>query len=84
MFVPLKITTTEIQKLMPVYSMTEPDVKAMGTAFFNGIVKQCMKPDGTIDGNNLQSLNFPFDKTNYDIFISHSHNDRNVALYLYS
>lgn len=52
--------------------------------FYEGIVRQCTAPDGTIDGSKLSTLTFPFDRKNYDVFISYSHNDIDDALFLYS
>lgn len=52
--------------------------------FYENIISQCTAPDGTIDGSKLSALTFPFDRKNYDVFISYSHNDINDALFLYS
>jgi hypothetical protein len=85
MFVPFKISKDEIGQLRKVYStLPLPDIKAMGKDFYDGILKECRRDDGTIDGSNLQALNFPFDKKNYDVFISHSHDDEDEALFLYT
>lgn len=85
MFVPFKTTRTEIEKLREVYGDQElPDVKQIGQPFYEGVLSKCKRPDGAIDGANLQSLNFPFDRENYDVFISHSHNDVEFALFLYA
>lgn len=51
--------------------------------FYQGILRQCMEKNGTINGSNLQNLNFPFEGQEYNIFISYSHNDEGAAAYLY-
>lgn len=50
--------------------------------FYKGIISKCKKDD-VIDGSNLQSLNFPFDESAYNVFISYSHDDEKEAFFLY-
>lgn len=51
--------------------------------FYKAILQQCKGKNGVIDGSNLQSLNFPFDKDEYHFFISYSHKDEVSASFLY-
>ncbi|MBO6253226.1 MAG: toll/interleukin-1 receptor domain-containing protein [Bacteroidaceae bacterium] len=85
MFVPFKIAKSDIERIRGYYDFVSlPDIGAMGEEFYDGIIAQCTREDGKIDGSNLQSMNFPFDRPNYDVFISHSHDDEDCALFLYS
>lgn len=83
MFVPLRIKKTEIKLLQrrnP--TLLLPKHKAASERFYKNILASVTDADGVIDGSNLQVLNFPFDKGNYDVFISYSHDDETEALYL--
>lgn len=88
MFTPFQCTSANIKCLrdkitnggIPNFSIKQPE----NEAFYKNILKQCTAIDGTIDGSKLSSLVFPFDKKQYDIFISYSHTDKDDALYLYS
>lgn len=83
MFVPLKITKTEIDGLEQRNGkMLLPRPKEASDAFYKGILRRVTDEHGVIDGSNLQGIVFPFDKANYDVFISYSHNDEAAALYL--
>ncbi len=87
MFVPLKISVAEVDKLKArVGALESPDIVKESGDFYDALLQRCTRADGTIDGSNLQQLTFPFDKPNYDVFISHSHldSDREKALYLYA
>lgn len=83
MFVPLRITKTEIVRLKAKKgSLFLPKPKAASETFYKSILESVTGEDGTIDGSNLQRMIFPFDCNNYDVFISYSHNDEEEALYL--
>lgn len=53
-------------------------------SFYNDIVTKVLENDGVLDGSQLQNLNFPSLQDNYHVFISYSHNDEELALYLAS
>lgn len=53
-------------------------------AFYNDIVTKVLGKDGILDGSQLQKINFPSLKDNYHVFISYSHHDEKLALYLAS
>lgn len=83
MFVPLRISKTEIQKLENKFGkLTLSNPKTASNNFYKSILKSVTSPSGVIDGSNLQGMVFPFDKSYYDVFISYSHNDEPEALYL--
>jgi hypothetical protein len=87
MFVPLKIAAAEVDRLKArIGDLDIPNIARESDDFYDALLKRCTKEDGTLDGSNLQQLTFPFDKPNYDVFISHSHNDgdSDKALYLYA
>lgn len=52
--------------------------------FYRDILNIAMGDDGIIDGSKLQKLDFPSVQKEYDVFISYSHNDEDLALYLAS
>lgn len=82
MFVPLKISIEEIEILQSRRGeVLLPDIKKECDIFYKGILDQVTE-GGVINGSNLAKLNFPFDSKNYDIFISYSHDDEELALYL--
>ena len=84
MFVPLKISVDEINTLkLQNDGLLIPRMKEKTDSFYEGILSQVIKDD-VIDGSNLSSLTFPFDRDCYDVFISYSHNDEEQALYLYT
>ena len=83
MFVPLRINKTEIASLKRKKGfLLLPKPKAASEAFYKRVLNSVTGKDGTIDGSNLQGMIFPFDRRNYDVFISYSHNDEDEALYL--
>lgn len=83
MFVPLRIKKSEIVALKARNGVLPlPRPKAESDVFYEAILKSVTDPNGVIDGSNLKRLTFPFDKPNYDVFISYSHNDESDALYL--
>lgn len=83
MFVPLRITKTEILQLKARNgALLLPSQHTVTKNFYEAILKSVTGKDGLIDGSNLQSLNFPFASSHYDVFISYSHNDEKEALYL--
>lgn len=85
MFAPLSISIDSIRKLYQlVGDLRGADINIEKEGFYQRLLDKCTNTEGTIDGSNLQSLVFPFDKTNYDVFISHSHADQDFAMYLYT
>lgn len=52
--------------------------------FYRDILNIAIGNDGIIDGSKLQKLDFPSVHKEYDVFISYSHNDEDLALYLAS
>lgn len=87
MFVPLQISISEIGELrlnnpyrrsMSLY----PAITDLSNDFYNRILSEVTE-NGIIDGSNLSKLVFPFDREQYDVFISYSHNDEDDAEYLY-
>ena len=72
MFVPLRITKTEIVCLKAKKgNLLLPKPKAASETFYKSILESVTGEDGTIDGSNLQGMIFPFDCNNYDVFISY-------------
>lgn len=59
------------------------EIDASNNEFYQGLLRKCELENGIIDGSDLQTLNFPFDEEEYNIFISYSHNDENEAVFLY-
>ena len=85
MFVPLRVSTKSIGFLYElVGNLGDVSIDKENSDVYDRLLRSCTKADGTIDGTNLQQQVFPFDKTNYDVFISHSHADEEFALYLYA
>ena len=85
MFIPLRVESTEVKRLRESNNdLPLPDITQIQEGFYAKLLEQCKSSNGTINGSDLQFLLFPFDKDNYDIFISHSHNDKDLALYLYA
>lgn len=83
MFVPLRISKGEIAALKRKKgALLLPRPSAASEAFYKRVLDSVTRNDGTIDGSNLQGMIFPFDRNNYDVFISYSHNDEEEALYL--
>lgn len=83
MFVPLRIKKTEIFALKARNGvLILPRPKEASGVFYEAILASVTDQNGVIDGSNLKGLTFPFDKANYDMFISYSHNDEPEALYL--
>lgn len=83
MFVPLRITKAEIQQLKGrVGELPLPNQHLASQNFYKEILRFVTDEHGVIDGSNLQNLNFPFAHPHYDVFISYSHNDEELALYL--
>ena len=83
MFVPLRITIAEILQLKGrIGELLLPNQHQASRNFYKAILKSVTDRYGVIDGSNLQNLNFPFASPHYDIFISYSHNDEDLALYL--
>lgn len=83
MFVPLRITKAEILRLQGRIGVLQLPEQRMATrSFYQAILRSVTDEHGVIDGSNLQNLNFPFERSHYDVFISYSHNDEDIALYL--
>lgn len=70
-------------KNQPVFKPAQYDKEAESDRFYKGILYACTKEDGTIDGSNLSLLNFPFERDEYHVFISYSHDDEPLAIVLY-
>lgn len=83
MFVPLRIKKSEIVALKGrERPLLLPRPREASVFFYEAILESVTDQNGVIDGSNLKGLTFPFDKANYDVFISYSHNDEPEALYL--
>ncbi len=83
MFVPLRILKSEIVRIERKNgSLLLPKPYDASQEFYKKILKTVTDEKGVIDGSNLQGMTFPFDRSNYDVFISYSHNDETEALYL--
>lgn len=83
MFVPLRIKKSEIVALRARNrTLFLPRPNEASDVFYEAILASVTDNNGVIDGSNLKRLTFPFDKVNYDVFISYSHNDESEALYL--
>lgn len=83
MFVPLRITKSEIVRLEKSSGrLLLPKPEDASRDFYMKILEKVTDEKGVIDGSNLQGMTFPFDSSNYDVFISYSHNDETEALYL--
>ena len=83
MFVPLRIQKTQIGALLRRHGqLALPVPRAASDAFYQSILRNVTDRNGVIDGSDLQGMNFPFDRANYDVFISYSHDDETAALYL--
>lgn len=67
---------------VPIFRHAPYDKDTESDSFYKGIISRCTKDD-VIDGSNLKMLNFPFDESTYNVFISYSHNDEKEAFYLY-
>lgn len=83
MFVPLKISKSEIVRLEKRNGrllLFKPEDASLD--FYKKILEKVTDEKGVIDGSNLQGMTFPFDSLNYDVFISYSHNDEAEAMYL--
>ena len=85
MFVPFKTTRAIIQGLLAQYPTVTPiDVEGRTRDVYDKLDKLINGQDGVVDGTTLQNLWFPTQKAEYDVFISHSHNDLNYAINLAS
>lgn len=85
MFAKFKINSEAIRQLKEqvgeVLALRQSEAK---DAFYNDIVAAVIGENGVLDGSKLQCLNFPSLRDNYDVFISYSHHDEELALYLAS
>lgn len=81
-----RISTADIRQLQSIVGLTNPlylsDYTDMKTDISN-VLKETINPDsGIIDGDKLKESIFPTDKygfPDFDVFISHSHNDLDLA-----
>lgn len=88
MFERFRITIEDLKVLRDKYPMPRFVLHADKSQEFYKKILEDSTHDGVIDGSDLSSLNFPFDKdeqspVGYDVFISYSHNDEQYARYLY-
>lgn len=65
-----------------IFSHAPYDKEGESESFYKGIISKCRKDD-VIEGSDLQTLNFPFDESAYNVFISYSHDDEKEAFFLY-
>lgn len=85
MFVPFRTTRTVIQKLLAQNTAVTPiDVKGRTSDVYAKLDKIINGQDGVVDGTLLQNFWFPTQAAEYDVFISHSHNDLDDAVNLAS
>lgn len=85
MFAKFKINSGTIKQLrLQVGKVSLLRQSIVNDAFYNDIVTKVLGNDGVLDGSQLQNLNFPSLRDNYHVFISYSHNDEELALYLAS
>lgn len=83
MFVPVKCKIEIIRNLGNYTPLTEiQTIDQTNHIFYKRLLNQC-NSGGVLDGSNLQQLTFPFEKQEYDVFISYSHNDEQYASILY-
>ena len=86
MFTKFKVSSRSISILR---AMVGTDIQLLSQTrtneeFYRDILNIAMGDDGIIDGSKLQKLDFPSVQKEYDVFISYSHNDEDLALYLAS
>ena len=85
MFVPFRTTRTVIQRLLAQNTAVPPiDVKRRSSDVYAQLDKIINGQDGVVDGTILQNFWFPTQAAEYDVFISHSHNDLDYAVKLAS
>ena len=85
MFSKFKINSRTIEQLhSQVGEISLLRQSSVNDAFYNDIVTKVLGNNGVLDGSQLQNLNFPSLRDNYHVFISYSHNDEELALYLAS
>ena len=85
MFVPFRTTRTAIQRLIDQNTeISSIDVKRRSSDVYAQLDKIINGQDGVVDGTILQNFWFPTQAAEYDVFISHSHNDLDCAVKLAS
>lgn len=85
MFVPFKTTRREIQNLLAHNTAASPiDVAGRTSDVYTELSKIIFGRNGVVDGTALQDFWFPTQEKEYDVFISHSHNDLGYAVNLAS
>jgi len=85
MFVPFRTTRTVIQRLLAQNTAVPPiDVEGRTSDVYAKLDKIINGQDGVVDGTTLQNFWFPTQAAEYDVFISHSHNDLGYAVNLAS
>ena len=85
MFVPFRTTRTVIQRLLALNTAVTPiDIESRTSDVYAMLDKIINGQDGVVDGTTLQNFWFPTQATEYDVFISHSHNDLDYAVNLAS
>lgn len=85
MFTKFKISKNTIQSLKAnVGEIDLLDQVDTEKDFYSDILNYVAGEDGVLDGTQLQNLDFPSLRREYDVFISYSHNDEDEALYLAS
>ncbi len=83
MYLPLKISSAEISNLSGVHSSDPTSLSALqeGKDVIQRIEKLLSPYNDVIDGDAIKGNWLPIG--HYDVFISHSHNDKGLALKLY-
>lgn len=85
MFVPFRTAKTVIQKLLAQNTAVTPiDVERRTSDVYDKLDKIINGQNGVVDGITLQNFWFPTQAAEYDVFISHSHNDLDDAINLAS
>ncbi len=85
MFVPFRTTRTVIQRLHAQDSVVTPiDVESRTRDVYARLDRIIIGQNGVVDGTTLQNFWFPTHTAEYDVFISHSHNDLDDAVKLAS
>ena len=83
MFVPFRTTRTVIRKLHAQDTTVTPiDVERRTSDVYVWLDKIINGQNGVVDGTTLQNFWFPTQAAEYDVFISHSHNDLDDAVNL--
>lgn len=85
MFIPFRTSRTVIQRLLAQNNAVTPiDVEGRTSDVYAKLDRIINGQNGVVDGTTLQNFWFPTQVAEYDVFISHSHNDLDDAVNLAS